>query len=309
MELTPMQATYWAGREAGGTCGGVSAHLYAELDCTGLDPDRLSHATKELIRAHPMLRMRITPAGQQVIQPLRADHDLVVEDLSQLDPVSADQQLLAKRQRMTHQKLPLDQGRTAEIGLTLLPGGAQRLHVDLDMIAADPSCFGLLLEDLASLYEEPGRRLRATGGCYFDYLKRLAERPGSEAAARADRDWWRDRMGEIPPAPDLPWLADAGTLPPRTDRLSAVIDRPRAESLRRTARGLQVTPTALFLALFAAMLGQATGSRRFRLNLPGFFREPILPGADRLAGDFTRLALFSAEADPAQTLAEEARRA
>ncbi|WP_233253496.1 condensation domain-containing protein, partial [Paracoccus binzhouensis] len=228
MDLTAMQAAYWTGRDWQGPGGGVSAHLHTEFQPAGLEPRRLDRAVRALFRQHPMLRLRVTESGRQVIQPLDDRHALRLDDLRDLAPDQAQARLAATRRRMTHQRLDIASGEAAEFRLSLLPGGEQRLHVDLDMIAADPSCFGLVMDDLARLYEDPAGLAAAEQpeGCYFDYLARLAPDPTAETA---DRDWWRARLRDMPPAPSLP-LRD-GAAAPESTRISALLPPAQAAAL------------------------------------------------------------------------------
>lgn len=304
MDLTAMQAAYWTGRDWKGPGGGVSAHLHTEFQPQGLEPPRLDRAVRALFRRHPMLRLRVTAAGQQVIQPLDDRHALRIEDLRTLAPDQVQARLAATRRRMTHQRLDIASGEAAEFLLSLLPGDEQRLHVDLDMIAADPSCFGLVMDDLARFYEDPAgiAAVEEPEGCYFDYLGRL---PPDSATEAADRDWWRARLRGMPPAPSLP-LRDAAPAPEST-RISALLPPAQAAALRGLARELRVTQTALYLAVFAAVLARATGDRAFRLTLPGFFRAPVMRGASRLVGDFTNILPLGLRVGQEATLAGLAR--
>ncbi|WP_051691027.1 hypothetical protein [Photorhabdus australis] len=81
-ELTTMQAAYWVGRQYEQTLGGVTAHLYAEFDGTGLDLERLKIAVQYLFDIHPMLRLRVTPDGMQTIESLSSNNKLHIDDVS-----------------------------------------------------------------------------------------------------------------------------------------------------------------------------------------------------------------------------------
>ncbi len=54
-----------------------------------------------------------------------------------------------------------------ELTLSLLPGEKTRLHVDLDMQAADAMSYRTLMTDLATFYR--GRQLPELGFTYQDY--------------------------------------------------------------------------------------------------------------------------------------------
>ena len=89
--------------------------------------------------------------------------------------------------------------------LTLLPGGRTRMHLDVDMLAADALSYRILLADLATLYERPDEPLPRSAYGYA----RVPRRPRRARAAREeDVRWWRERLGELPGAPELPWRAE-----------------------------------------------------------------------------------------------------
>lgn len=153
--LTPMQAAYWTGREAKSFLGNVSAHLYVEFDGSNIDPTRLEEAVRKLYETHAMLRMQITADGRQIIGKTEESLSFEVEDLSRLKPQALAHRLAEKRESWTSRSLDLASGETSAFGLSLLPDGAGRLHVDTDMAAIDPPSFCLLMEDLARYYEKP----------------------------------------------------------------------------------------------------------------------------------------------------------
>ncbi|HEX8065555.1 MAG TPA: phosphopantetheine-binding protein, partial [Thermoleophilaceae bacterium] len=53
--LTDVQHAYWVGRSSAYELGGVSCHLYLELESDALDPERLTDALNRLIARHDML--------------------------------------------------------------------------------------------------------------------------------------------------------------------------------------------------------------------------------------------------------------
>lgn len=300
-ELTPMQAAYWVGRRSADRLGGVAAHLYAEFDGRDLEPERLQAAIDNLCRLHPMLRLRLDAEGRQHLDDTPGRAMLEVEDLRALVPEALDERLAGRRREWTHRKLDLACGEAAAFGLSVLPGGACRLHVDTDMIAVDPNGFRVVMDDLARLYEDPRTMSRAARAGFFAWLDAMAA--DADLARRRERDkgWWRARLAGLPPAPDLP-LVPAGGMP-RSERLAARLSGAERRGLERCAREQRVTVSVLMLALFAAALGSATGSRRFRLNVPTFWRAPVVADVDRIVGEFSNVMVFGVDLAAAGTLA------
>jgi mycobactin phenyloxazoline synthetase len=173
----------WVGRHDNQQFGGVAGHLYVEFDGGPTDPDRLRAAATRLSLRHPMLRVRFLPDGMQRIAPADecGDFPVAVEDLRQLDADLAAARLDAIRETKSHQQLD---GAVFELALTLLPGERSRLHVDLDMQAADAMSYRTLMSDLAALYL--GRELPELGCSYREYrqaIVRGAPRPAPSRLA------------------------------------------------------------------------------------------------------------------------------
>ena len=145
--LAPIQHALWVGRNDDQQLGGVAAHLYVEFDGVGVDPERLRGAAARLARRHPMLRVEILADGTQRV----GDRSLPVTvfDLRDLDLAAAQRRLDEIRDAKSHQML-VDE--VLELSLSLLPDGSTRLHVDLDMQAADAVSYRNFMSDLAVFY-------------------------------------------------------------------------------------------------------------------------------------------------------------
>ena len=63
-----------------------------------------------------------------------------------------------------------------------------------------------------------------------------------------------------------------------------------------------ITPANLMLGLFARALGKATGDAAFRINVPTFWRPPIVDGTEDLVGDFVNFVILSVEMNGSETL-------
>lgn len=143
--MAPMQHAMWVGRHADQQLGGVAGHLYVEFDGDAVDPDRLRRAATHLAARHPMLRVQFLPDGTQRVGAPPAAFPVTVLDLRDCDDV--EERLTAIRSAKSRQQLD-DQ--VFELTLTLLPGHRSRLHVDLDMQAADAMSYRALMADLAA---------------------------------------------------------------------------------------------------------------------------------------------------------------
>ena len=282
--LAPMQHAMWVGRHDSQPLGGVAGHLYVEFDGEATDPVRLRQAAADLAKRHPMLRVRFLSDGNQQIDPVqgRADFPVTVHDFRDLTESDAEARLDDLRKTKSHQQLD---GQVLELTLTMLPGGRSRLHVDLDMQAADAMSYRTLMADLAKLYH--GEQLPELRYTYREYRHETARREaGPQPAVDADRDWWAQRIPELPDPPSLPYSTLKGASRNSIRRWQWFDPRTR-DALFAHARAHGVTPAMMFAAAFAHCLQCWSSTSRFLLNVPLFGREAYHPDVDSLVGDFT----------------------
>jgi mycobactin phenyloxazoline synthetase len=301
--LAPMQHAMWVGRHDNQPLGGVAGHLYVEFDGNAIDPDRLRDAATNLATRHPMLRVQFLSDGTQRIDPAAegAGFPVTVHDLRGLAEDVVEQRLTGLREAKSHQQLD---GQMLELTLSLLPGGSSRLHVDLDMQAADAMSYRTLMADLAGLYQ--GRQLPALRYTYREYRQEMTRREsGPQPERDADRDWWAQRIPELPDPPALP-SATRKHLSRNSTRRWQWLDPRTRDALFANARSRGVTPAMMFAATFAYTLACWSSSSRFLLNVPLFGREALHPDVDSLVGDFTSSLLLDIDLTGTSTAAARA---
>ncbi|WKG01538.1 amino acid adenylation domain-containing protein [Mycolicibacterium sp. HK-90] len=297
--LAPIQHAFWVGRNNDQQLGGVGAHLYVEFDGAAVDPERLRTAATKLAARHPMLRVEILPDGTQRI----GDRALpvTVYDLRDLDQAAAEAQLELTREAKSHQML---HDEVLQLSLSLLPDGRTRLHVDMDMQAADAVSYRNFMADLAALYR--GAELPALGYTYREYRARLTA--STPPPPQQDVQWWAERVPDLPDPPALPLvpLSDQRN-PHRSVRLWEILDVPTRDALFAAAHRRGITPAMAVGASYANALARWSTQSRFLLNLPMFGREPYHPDVDKLVGDFTSSLLLDIDLTGADTATARAR--
>jgi len=242
---------------------------------------------------HPMLRLQVTPEGRQTIAPADRMPQMEEDDFTGMCAADLERALLEKREHWTHQKLDLSRGQASRFSISLLPNDVFRLHVDTDMVAIDPSSFQRLMEDLALHYKSKGASI-APLPLFFDWCDKIQTDVQLKALRERDRLWWRERLSKIAPAPSLP-LHRAVSDSVRSYRLSSWLQPNEHQALRQLARTQRITFSSMLLGLFAVALGNATGDRRFRLNIPLFWRHPLVDGVEKIVGDFVNLMILDVD--------------
>ncbi len=295
--LAVMQHAYWIGRGDGQWLGGVAAHLYTEFDGVNIEPDRLRIAIERLVTRHDMLRARFTTDGQQRIETTSGWRGLTVHNLRDLDHQQSAARLESIRDTFSHQMLDIERGEVFCTALSLLPGGRTRLHLDVDMVAADAVSYRILLADLARLYTQPDVTLPAMGYSYREYRMALLE--SRNEAARQAAEWWQGRVPDLPGAPELPLAAGSklGQLggPARVSRRHFTLSAQARAALTDASRRRGLTPAMVVATAFAEILGAWSTQPRFLLNIPLFNREQLHPDVDKLVGDFTSSVLLEVD--------------
>lgn len=301
--LGSMQHAYWIGRSEEQDLGGVAAHLYVEFDGAEVDPERLARAVTDLVAVHPMLRTRFLPDGTQqtILNPGRPVFAVV--DLRAHTPVAAEAELERLRDSKTHQRLAIEEGQVLDVTLSLLADGRTRLHLDVDMIAGDAMSYRVLVADLADLYH--GRTVPPQG---YSYRRYRTERTVDAVARERDKRWWRDRLPELPGAPELPTIPVSERAEPhRTVRYNHWLAPEAKERLLAAAHARGITPAMALAAVFAETISGWSAQSRFLLNVPLFHREPVHPHIDRVIGDFTSSIMLEVDVTENVTVTERAK--
>ncbi|MBF6212360.1 amino acid adenylation domain-containing protein [Nocardia puris] len=303
--LATMQHAYWVGRQSGQALGGVAAHLYVEFDGAGADPDRLERAVAQVVSRHDQLRSAFGEAGKQRILAQPPESFFRVVDLR--EAADADAELETMRDRMSHQLLDVAAGRVVEFVLTLLPEGKHRLHLDVDMLAADAMSYRRILDDLAAAYESDGA-LPPVGYSFRQYLAERGDRiPADEHEAA--RRWWTEKLPSLPETAELPTIAEARRADPsRSVRFHHRLEPEDKTRLYALAHGHGLTPAVTLASVFSEVIARWSARQRFLLNLPLFNREPVHDEIDQVVGDFTNSVLVDVDARASESLVARARR-
>ncbi|MFI9722925.1 amino acid adenylation domain-containing protein [Streptomyces sp. NPDC052396] len=303
--LTDIQQAYWLGRHAALSLGGVATHTYLELDVEDLDPARLEAAVRRLIDRHDALRLVVRPDGLQ--QVLRDVPPYVLAHTDLRGRADAQDQLDRVRDQMSHEVRDSSAWPLFDLRTHRLDEVRTRLHLSLDLLAADAHSVHILTRELLALYHDPDTQLPPLGCSFRDYVLALRAHGAGEPRERA-LAYWRDRLPDLPPPPELPLLRRPEELAaPRFARLSTRLAPDAWDRLRRGSAAADVTPAALICTAFGDVLAQWSGEPRFTLNLTTFHRPPLLPGVENIVGDFTSTTLLAVDGE-GDTLHDRSRR-
>ena len=264
-------------------------------------------AWRRLIARHDMLRAIVLPDGQQQILETVPPYQIPVLDLRGADGPQREAGLQRVRQAMSHQVLPSDRWPLFEVRATLLDG-VVRFHVSFDFLIGDAWSWQVLMRELVRFYADPAAELPPLAVSYRDYVLALADYERTPGFAR-DLDYWRGRLADLPPAPELPLARSPASLGrPRFERHAGYLPRSAWSRLKERASRSGLTPSGVLLAAFSEVLAAWSKSPRFTINLTLFNRLPLHPQVNELIGDFTSLTLLAVDTSQAGSFEARARR-
>ncbi|AQS66341.1 non-ribosomal peptide synthetase [Streptomyces pactum] len=302
--LTDIQHAYWVGRGSALDLGGVSTHLYFELERTGLEMERLTTSLRKVIARHDMLRAVIQPDGRQRILPEVPAYEIAVRDLRGLDEAGQQAGVEEIRATMDHQVLPTDRAPLFDIRACLLDGDRTRLHISIDVLILDGLSLFVLFGEWRRFYEDPRWDPEPLSLSYRDYvLHEEAARGGTRY--KKDEEYWLRRLDTLPAAPELPLAVQPGQVA-RTEftRRGGKLTRERWGALKEAARRRGVTPSAVLMTVFGDALRLWSARPDFTLNLTLFNRPSVHPQIDDVIGDFTTLTMLENRAQSGSAFAD-----
>ncbi|ECJ2443063.1 amino acid adenylation domain-containing protein [Salmonella enterica subsp. diarizonae] len=290
--LTEAQQAYFVGRHSAFAFGGVACRGYLEI-CFDrpVTATQLNLALNQLIARHDMLRVVIEDEGFQRVLPQVPLFQPQQHEWPDLPTTGIGARIAELREAMLaapadYQRWPLF------AAATIFAAGQTRLLLSIELILVDSASLYLLVDELEQLLFSPGTLLPAPSLGFRDYvIARRAARQG--ARYRKAQQYWRERIPELPNAPDLPVSVSAqkATFVRRHLRLS----HPQRHRLNQLAAKAQVTLNALLLGAFSQVMGFYSDSRHFTLNLPIFRREGQHRDLERVVGDFTSVTLLEVD--------------
>jgi acyl carrier protein len=332
--LTPIQEAYLLGSQPELTADPVGCDQYVEFEVHELDVTRLHQAWQRLTDHHDMLRWELLADGQQRIRDRVEILPFPIHDLRGHSQEAAHDALLVVRDALLERRADALDRAPVDIELSLLPGDAAVVHLGVDLLITDGHGLAVLLQQWHACYHDPSWQLPAASAGPRDCVLALAARAHTETY-RADLAWWAQTLEALPPGPQLgamptPAAATATTAPtaaaqtattaPDAPDASDTPDAPDARAhrslwgaldlvesagLRAAARGCEVSPSALVLAVLARAIGRCFGDHDFALVVTTNSRAALPAETEHVVGPFTSTALVAARG-PLRPLAESA---
>ncbi|MFE9017879.1 amino acid adenylation domain-containing protein [Streptomyces sp. NPDC007808] len=303
--MTETQQALMIGRGEGVELGSIGCYGYFEWERADLDPERFATAWRRVVARHDMLRAVGRSDGTQHVLAEPPPYDIPVVDLRDTDPADAERRLARLRTQMSHQVFPVGSWPLFDLRIIRLPGegNLSRIHLGIDLQVLDASsAFQVLFPDLIDLYDNPAAQLPEPGITFAEYARWRADVLPGTAAFAAARDYWVQRVPQLPPAPSLPAgpARDDGEV--RFERHEHRLAADDWQRLQQVAREAEVTPSVLLTAAFAEVVRCWAEEADFTLNYPVFQRPPVHEDIGGVLGDFTNAVMLTADSSGATFL-------
>ncbi|MFI7546978.1 amino acid adenylation domain-containing protein [Actinoplanes sp. NPDC049599] len=292
---TPLQRAYLVGRGDVAELGGGASHVYHEFEGSWNVP-RLEAALASVVARHSALRTEFTPGGRQLVHDDVPVH-IRIRDLRALAAADRERAHAAYRERASHRVLPLGRPPLVHAEVSILADDRMVLHVSHDGLVMDGISMFLFFRAWWQAYR--GETPAGPEAAFGDYVRELEQAAGSAPAARSLR-WWRDRLDDLAPVPDLPLATNpAAVRRPRFTQREVRLEQGQWAKLTRIARRRGLTPNAVLLTAYAQTLAYWGAGERFTINTTVANRPPIHPRIFDAIGNFSDVMLVEAvvEAD------------
>ena len=285
--LTPIQSAYLLGSMNSFEYGGVSSHIYMELEYDHLDCERVKQVWTTLIERHEMLRTTIHRNGYQSVMDDIPNIEIAFEDLMR-NGAEDKERLQEIRQHLGHKIYTPESWPLFDISLSQRLHGTT-MHISFDFLIVDWASIWILLKEFEELYFHEDVILPANDFTFKEYVK-IEEEMRYQKNYQEDKDYWYNRIQTLPPSPTLPKLSlvqDEKCF----ERYFIQLDKAAWDKFKSSISNKGKTATSVLLALYSQCLAKWSINKHFTINLILLNRLPVHPNVHRIVGDFTSINL------------------
>lgn len=302
--LTGVQMAYLAGRNSGYEMGGISTHIYFEIE-TEMDIHRLNMAINKVIARHPMLRTIILPSGMQKVLEEIPVYQILSKDLFDRNEEEKEECIQIEREKMSHHIFQTDKWPLFEIKSFEIDNTRKYLCIGVDMLIADAGSMKIICNEITKYYSDMNCMFPSLNVTFQDYVYSLEEFKKSEKYLE-DKRYFDEKCNDFPNAPALPLKAEPSKImKPVFHRTMKRIKKSTWENLKQAAYKNNVTPSSLLLTVYARILGYWSNQQRLALNLTLFNRVPFHEDVMHIIGDFTSVILMDIDLKKGSTFWEQ----
>ncbi|GBF33017.1 malonyl CoA-acyl carrier protein transacylase [Desulfocucumis palustris] len=296
--LNDIQESFLAGRKLRFGGDWVGCHIYFEIEVKDIDIYRLNKAWESLIKYHEMLRSVVLSNGQQKILEKTPPYKFKIVDLRRKDHNERSRHLENVRKKMSHKVYEPGQWPFFEIRISVYPDSKYIIHFSIDELIIDASGVYMLLQQWQLLYKKPEWKFPELSVSFRDYILAIKKFENSNRYNR-DLEYWMEKLKNMPGGPVLPLQQKPGKPDSKDDycrvRLNGTLEEKQWQFLKKKAKELNVSTTALLLSIFTEVLSSRSKNEKFSLLLTFFNRLPLHSQLEQILGPFISTSIFVVE--------------
>lgn len=308
--LTGMQQAYYFGRMDNMHLGTTPTHLYIEVDIKDFDKAKFVRVLNRITEAHDALRLRVSDEGTQRIVPQQiiTEDMITFADASQLDEEGKQRTIVAVRKAINSIDIDYTDSPLARVTVVLTGDGSARVGLYLDGFVADGWSQDILLRDFDALWKDETQQLAEEKYLFRDYVNFVNSLKTGEAYEKA-RDFWMERLPELPGVPELPLKKAADDIcDPSIRNLDRYMGMDEWNAFEKKCKVHGITTSNAMMTVFGRVLARWSRQNRFVINIPmikRFFEQADFEDTFGICTDFI---IFDMKYDRTLGFGQEAHR-
>lgn len=287
-DLTDVQQAYMLGREEVFQYGGVSCHLYMEIEYDSvLNLDKVRKTWDTLFKRHEMLRMYIGKNHKQTIAKY-IPYDIIQEyevDENNVDNI---------REQHYQKNYDLKSAPLFDIGVINMKCKSI-LFLSFDLMIADWRSIWRLIFEFEQIYFH-NNTLEEINMKFKDHVRSSSMMKKSFKYFR-DKEYWINKIPNLQDAPQLSVNLNSNTEKLGFTHYSFSLDNKVWHKIVAIAKSRGVTTTTVLLSVYSLILRKWSNNKDFTLNLTMLNREYSKYDIDKVVGDFTGITLLDCKDD------------
>lgn len=293
--LSEIQKAYYIGRGESFELGGKSTQITYMFE-TEMKFERLEQAVNKEIHRQPMLRAVILSENEQKILENVEYYKLKKIDFSEMNADQLEQAVIKEKEisfsiNFSPDKWPLFEWKYIVTGTE-----KNYLIISFDLLIADGSSLMTLANEVRMFYDGRGDELPHITKTYRNYIEDK-ENKRKRKKYLADKEYWMNKIDEIPPAPKLSYLktrspeikgniVKRAVIHLKADDWKLCLEKSEAEN---------ISPTITVLTAYSKVLDYWSEDSNFTINMT--ITEHKRNNMQNVLGDYTSSLLIPVEDD------------
>ncbi|GGZ71919.1 non-ribosomal peptide synthetase [Algibacter mikhailovii] len=288
---TKSQEEIWAACKLGGEDANRAFNISISLIFDGdLNLLALESALKQLIARHESLRSVFSADGRFMIVFKELSPNPIIKDISQLSEKEKHKTVNTYLSEDANSLFDLEKGPLLRIGLLKLSNQEHRLVLTAHHVVCDGWSFGVMLEELGSLYSahvEGKEHVLPDAETFSSFADDELEFVSSEASRDTEQFWLKQYNSSVPQV-NIPTDFTRPQLRTfKSDRLDFSLDSVLADALKKTGVQAGCSFVTTLLVAFEVFLYGQTGQSDLVVGLPSAGQS--INGKKRLIGHCVNL--------------------